>query len=427
MNISDPYADPRFNREVDRKTGYRTHSILCTPIVNRDGEKLGVLQVLNRKGGVFDERDEQRLRAFASQISIALENARLFESVLNARNYNESILRSLSNGVITLDSDLVVIKVNDAAGRILGAAPDALTGEPIQVVLGAENDAVAASLARVAETGKPDILVDQDLELRDGSSVATNVTVAPLIDVQDEPIGYMVVLEDISREKRIKGTMARYMTREVMDRLLESGDSVLGGSMQEATILFSDIRGFTSMSEALGPRETVSMLNEYFTDMVDVIFDNGGILDKYIGDGLMALFGLPFPGEDDADKAVSVASGMISALRQLNWKRERKGLKHINIGVGVSSGEVIAGNIGSPKRMDYTVIGDCVNLASRLETANKHYGTRVLLCENTAKRLRNDWMLREIAYRSGDAWPRLPSSRSWTTTQKKRFPTWNEP
>jgi adenylate cyclase len=206
----------------------------------------------------------------------------------------------------------------------------------------------------------------------------------------------MLVLEDISNEKRVRSTMARYMSKEVADQLLAAGEEELGGKDQKVSILFSDVRGFTTISEALGARETVSMLNEYFTEMVDVIFDHGGILDKYIGYAIMALFGAPFASPEDADNALVVANEMMIELAALNARRAKEDKRPIDIGVGISTGDVVVGNIGSTKRMEYTVIGDSVNLASRLESATKYYGSKILLSEYTVADLRKPGLLREI-------------------------------
>jgi adenylate cyclase len=218
----------------------------------------------------------------------------------------------------------------------------------------------------------------------------------PLIDPANKSIGTMLILDDITREKRIKSTMSRYMSKEVADQLLEAGETLLGGKDQRVSILFSDIRNFTHVSEAIGARETVTMLNEYFAEMVDVVFRYGGILDKYIGDAIMALFGSPFARPDDADNAVAVANDMLVTLRALNQRRQETGRASIDIGVGIATGQVIAGSIGSPKRMEYTAIGDSVNLASRLEGATKVYGVKILLSESTAHDLQRPARLREI-------------------------------
>lgn len=395
-NISDPYADPRFNKETDQQTGFKTRSILCMPIVNKAGDKLGVTQVLNKRGDQFRARDEQRLAAFTAQIAVALENARLFEDVLNEKNYNDSILKSTSNGVLTLDEDHKILVANEMALTILQADRDSLIGKSMESVFGPKNRWVMTSLARVEQTGQEESHVDAELALPDGETASVNVSVMPLVDSAEETIGSMMMIEDITSEKRVRSTMSRYMSAEVVEQLLASGESQLGGQNQHVSILFSDLRGFTTVSEALGARDTVSMLNEYFEEMVEVIFQNAGVLDKFIGDAIMALYGVPFNGEQDADNAVNTANGMFTALRVLNERRAGRGMDPVDIGIGISTGEVVVGNIGSTRRMEYTVIGDSVNLAARLESATKYYGAHVLLSEFTVADLKKDHLLREI-------------------------------
>ena len=396
VNIPDAYADPRFNPEIDRITGYKTKTILCVPVINKYGVPVGVVQVLNHHGGVFNLRDQRRLEMLAAQSAIALDNARLFRDVLDERNYSENLLGSLTNGVIALDLLGNIVKVNAAASRILCLAPKDILGASAKQIFSNGNEWICAAIDGVITTLKPDTVLDANLSTPHGGSVTVNLNVGPLLDIECSPIGFTLVIEDITREKRIRSTMARYMTREVAEQVLEQEETVLGGRSQEVTILFTDIKDFTGISERIGAQETVSLLNEYFTAMVEVVFENGGTLDKYIGDAIMALFGAPFPTPRDADHAVRTAIQMQLMLGHLNAKRRQASLPLISVRIGINSDTVVAGNVGSVRRMDYTVIGDGVNLAARLETANNHFGTRILISGSTAAQLQDEYDMREL-------------------------------
>ncbi|HEX3954414.1 MAG TPA: GAF domain-containing protein [Stellaceae bacterium] len=394
--IPDAYADPRFNRAVDKASGFRTRNILAVPINDKAGEHLGVVQILNKRGGAFAPIDIRRAKAFCGQIAIAIQNAQLFSDVLSLKNYNDSILKSLSNGVVTLDQNLNIVKINEAAERILGVTLDDVLNRPAVQVFGNRNAWVTRSLDYVKSMGTSDYHADTDFEMPDGGSAAINMTAAPLFESEGKPIGCMLVLEDITREKRVRNTMARYVAKEVVDKLLASGEDFLHGNSHVATVLFSDIRRFTTLAEAMSPQETVTMLNEYFTSMVEVVFNHGGMLDKYIGDAIMAVFGTAMADISDADNALLVANEMIRELGRFNQTRKEAGLIPIEIGVGVATGEVLAGSLGSRRRLEYTVIGDNVNLAARLEGANKHYGTTVLVAASTVEALRSHPILRRL-------------------------------
>ena len=396
LNIPDAYADPRFNRDFDRRSGFRTRNLLNVPVIDRTGERLGVVQVLNKRGGQFTQVDIRRLKAFSAGIAVTLENARLFSDVLALKNYNESILKSLSNGVVTLDRECVIVKINEAAQRILGLSSEALVDRPAEQAFGNLNAWITRSLEFVARMGATDYHADTDLKQPDGGVASVNLTAAPFLDTEGKSIGYMLVFEDITREKRVRNTMARYVAKEVVDQLLASGEDVLEGSNLVATVLFADIRRFSLMSETMTPRNTVSLLNEFFTEMVEVIFTRGGMLDKYMGDGLMAIFGAPVVGSADADNALYVANEMIRALGVFNSRRARRGSEPIEIGIGLATGEVLAGSVGASKRMEYTAIGNNVNLAARLENANKYYGTAVLLAAATVDELTSRAVLRRL-------------------------------
>ncbi len=395
LNIPYAYADLRFNPAFDKKTDFFTRSILCVPVINKDGKIIGVTQVLNKRGGPFTAEDESRLKAFTAQVSIALENARLFDDVQNMKNYSESMLESMSNGVITLNEDERIVTCNAAGLRILQLAPEAILQRKAADFFTGPNGWIIEKIRHVEEIGKPDVIMDAEAEFGK-TRVSVNLTLLPLVSTAKKKLGSMIIIDDITSEKRMKSTMSRYMDPGLADQILEGGEEILGGKSTVATVLFSDIREFTTMTEELGAKGTVSLLNEYFTIMVDCIQKEGGMLDKFIGDAIMAAFGVPIPHEDDEDRALRAAIGMIRALQVWNRQRAIEGKKPVEMGVGLNTDTIVSGNIGSPKRMDYTLIGDGVNLASRLESLCKQYHASILISENTVRRLKGTYRIREV-------------------------------
>ncbi len=397
VNIKEAYSDERFNKAIDKKTGYRTRNMLCMQVVNRHGKPIGAVQALNKANVPFTVLDERRLKAFAAQAAISIENAQLFDEVVTVKNYTEAMLESMRSGVISTDAEGVMVRANAAALRLLGATGDAsaLLGVDVREYFVGRNEWLAQSVGRALGEGDSDEALDATLTLGD-EVISVNAKAQPLTNAEGDNIGCLMIIEDISAEKRLRSTMSRYMSKELADKLLEAGEQALGGTLQVASVLFSDIRSFTGFSERNGPQETVEMLNKYFTAMYDRVTGHGGILDKYIGDAIMAVFGAPFPGPRDADNAVHSAVAMMQALVVFNEERAAEGKEPISIGVGVNTDEVVSGNIGSTKRMDYTVIGDGVNLAARLEGVTKTYGTPVLLSEFTVEALTEAHRLREV-------------------------------
>jgi class 3 adenylate cyclase len=220
-----------------------------------------------------------------------------------------------------------------------------------------------------------------------------------LVRVKDE-IGVLSehfneMTEGLREKEKIRSAMNKAVSKEIAEVML-SGELKLGGDKKIITVLFSDIRGFTTLSESRTPEEVVELLNEYLTLMTNIIEKHRGNVDKFIGDAIMALWGAPKSYGNDAIAAVKAALEMIEVLRQFNAERASKGLVGIDIGIGLNTGDVIAANMGSENRMNYTVIGDSVNLGARLEGANKIYHTHIIISENTLHEVKDYIYYREL-------------------------------
>ena len=394
LNIPHAYADLRFNPEVDKSTGFFTRSMLCAPVTNKEGKIIGVSQALNKRGGGFSDEDVSRLTAFTSQISIGIENASLFDNIQSLMNYNESMLNSMSNGVITIDVEGLIEKCNPAGIKILKMeSEEDIIKKEFKKIFKGKNKWIVDKISKIEDI---DYIADAELEFG-GENISSNLTIMPLTGSENESLGTLLMIEDISSEKRMKSTMPRYMDADLADQLLEdSSDDVLGGKESIGTVLFSDIRSFTTLTESLGAQGTVSFLNDYFTIMVDCIQEEGGMLDKFIGDAMMAIFGTPMAHDDDPDRGLRAAIKMMTGLNEFNVLRKSQGLPPVDHGMGLNTDQIVSGNIGSPKRMDYTVIGDGVNLAARIESSCKKYGAHILMSEYTFQALRATYRTRQV-------------------------------
>lgn len=414
----DLYDDPRSetSKKTDQKVGYRTCSMLCMPVFNADGNLIGVTQLINKKKqgehptydanewpkapecwrSSFNRTDLEFMQIFNIQAGVALQNAKLFAEVKRQQQMQRDILRSLSNGVISTDKAGNVIAANESAKRLLGfCEEDKLEGKPVYELVRikgkeeTDEDKFAqwfkTALNSSEEKKRQQYYPDQVLESADSQQHTVNLSINAIADAIDitKVDGVLVVMDDISDEKRLKSTMYRYMTQEVAEKLLESGETKLGGNRKQVTVLFSDIRSYTTLTESMQAEEVVQMLNEYFESMVEAVFRYKGTLDKYIGDAIMAVFGAFVPLEDHAWMAAQTAVEMRHRLTAFNEKRRQENKIEIKIGIGINSDEVISGNIGSSQRMELTSIGDGVNLGARLETASKQYGCDIVISENS--------------------------------------------
>lgn len=200
------------------------------------------------------------------------------------------------------------------------------------------------------------------------------------------------------RQKRsIKAAFKQYLNPVLVEELAECSDNLqLGGEMKELTVLFSDIRNFTGISEGLSPERLVTIINTYLSAMTKIILDNNGLVDKFIGDAIMAVYGAPLPFEKHPYIACASAFEMIYKLNELRPIWKEMGFPDINIGIGINTGPMVIGNMGSEERFDYTVLGDSVNLASRLEGLNKTYGTNIIISEFTYEQVKEDIIAREL-------------------------------
>ncbi len=230
-------------------------------------------------------------------------------------------------------------------------------------------------------------------------NVVTTVAISPVMCAVTMILAYIhrYMIEANTKEK-VEKAMGKYMSEDVMKRVIQNIDNLgLGGKKAVVTVLFSDIRGFTSMSEKMSAQEVSQLLNEYFSEMEPIVTKYNGIINKFIGDAIMAVFGEPIQDENHPMNAVMCGYEMLKKVQELDEKWQSENKPVINIGVGINTGEVFVGNIGSEKRMEYTVIGDTVNLASRLESYNKTYKTQILISSSTYEAAKNNLSVNKIS------------------------------
>lgn len=438
---NDVYKDKRFNKSISQKLKYETHNILCTPLLVKN-MAIGVLEVINKElNSHFVDDDLRILNILANNISIVIENARLFDTSLkkiNELNTLSEISRNI-NSILDLDPLLKVVMHNATEVMKAEVSSVLLLDEDekeliFRIALGEKGEKVKKIKLKVGEgiagwvakTGKAIIVNDVKNEPRFNKRVdrktgfkTRSILCVPLYS-KEKMIGVLQVInkhenlpftkgdeellhtfachaaiaienaklyENIREEERKRGIYQRFLSPQIVDEIMNKAKTIsLGGRRQNVTILFSDIRGFTEITEAKPPEYIVDLLNEYFAEMIDVIFKYGGTLDKFIGDGLMAIFGTPIYYKDHAKRGVAAALEMQEKLKALNMRNRKRGFVELAVGIGVNTGSVIAGNIGSQKRMEYTVVGNGVNIASRLEGLAQ--GGQILITESTYNELK---------------------------------------
>ena len=341
----------------------------------------------------FSEVDLDLLTALCNQAAVAMDNAKLFKEITKEKQFNESILGSIATGVITLDPIGEIDSINTAGLSILKMDKERIVGNHYMFLF--EKDEHIIELITLSEM-ENETRSDLNINLNTVSKeTVVNLSVAPRLDPDGNKQGLVMALEDISAVSKVKNTFKRYVSKQVVDELLEDDAKLnLGGEQRNVAILFTDIRGFTSMSENMDPKKVVSTLNEYFSDMIDIVFKHNGTLDKIIGDELMVLYGAPISGENDTQRAVETAIDMQLRIRQMNRERKKRKELPILVGAGINDGLVVSGNIGSRDLMDYTVIGDTVNVASRLCA---HAGPgEIFVSESVYKKTKNKFLYSKL-------------------------------
>ena len=391
---NNPYDNPNFDQTVDATMGYLTKSIVSVPVFNASGKLLGVIQSINKKDGLFSNKDLFILNGFASQISIAIQNSTLFEEINNIKNYLNILFENLDSGILTIDKNGIIKTVNKRFCDIIGTNQEVLVGKYYKNLEHKYFSFLDYSDYTFRSGEKFEKHNIESLDLNN-QKLIFNFNALPMKNKKGNNLGVINVIQDVTSEERVRENLTRYLPQHVINEIINKNDlSVFNGKYRKCTILFSDIRNFTSLTEKLEAIEVVDFLNNYFDTMVDAVMQNKGVLDKLIGDAVMATFGIPYKSKNDAINSANTALQMIKNLRFLNTSLNLP--FELKIGVGIATGNVISGNIGSKKRFEYTVIGDSVNLASRLENLTKFYGLNILICESTYHEISSAFTCREI-------------------------------
>ncbi|MBN1428928.1 MAG: GAF domain-containing protein [Anaerolineae bacterium] len=382
--------DHRFQHS-ESIVGYSLRSILCVPLKVKD-EVTGVIYTDNKSlSELFTERSRDLMVAFANQAAVAIENARLFarvkatlDEISEMKKLQDNVFASIASGVITTNTEDRITLINRRAQQILD-----LMLEQDQVGVGLRDvlpplDARFDTLVEQAAHSEQRLIgVEFETEMVGRGQVNLSMNFSPLKDAHENIQGVAIVLDDLTETKRREAQIAgvrRYLPTEVVDGIRSSASLKLGGTRQTISILFADIRGFSTFSEQLDPERLVEIINTYMTMASDAIHVHQGVLDKFMGDAVMALYNTPLrPQEDHALRAVRSAWTMREEIQAYHQTVDE--LDRLQFGTGIHTGEAVVGNVGSPSRLDYTAMGDSVNLAKRLQEVARPM--QILLSDET--------------------------------------------
>tara|TARA_B110000977_G_scaffold68_1_gene210 strand:- start:16181 stop:18088 length:1908 start_codon:yes stop_codon:yes gene_type:complete len=335
----------------------------------------------------FTQQDLRLFDSLSKKVSLAYDNIRLIDSLKNSNKLVENIMSSITTGIIMINILGEIEFVNHSAKNIFRVDQEDVINNHYFIIF--QNNLDLIQLLESSEA-KNEIIYEDNFKIQDseGNPHEINLTLSPVYNEDNERSGIVFSFEDLSGINKIKSTFKKYVSGNIVDELLQNESSLeLGGTQSEVCVLFSDIRGFTALSEKMKPSDVVYLLNTYFESMIEVVFSNNGTLDKIIGDELMVLYGVPLKNKNDSQSAVNTAIEMFKALEAFNREIEKHDLPQLEIGIGINYGKVVSGNIGSKRQMNYTVIGDAVNLASRLCSHAK--SGEVVISKSVLERLDN--------------------------------------
>jgi len=365
--------DPRFDSQ-ESVIALNLRSILCVPLKVRE-ELIGVIYADNRvRTGLFTETELNLLAAFANHAAVAIENARLFESVRNTlaevtqlQNLMGDVFASIASGVIITDLDGRITLTNRAAESILDMDSQTAEGRIIDEIPLLSGTNLSRYLASLRQTSRP--LVGREVRaVHPEKGLQTlNFNLSFLRDSHGVPHGIAIVLEDLT-ETRLLEAKRRLFERMVSPQVIEqfNPDQLqLGGERSQITTLFADLRGFTSLAERIDPEILVSVLNRYLGAAAEAILAEGGTIDKFMGDAVMAIFNAPLTQADHTLRAVRAALHMRSITR--SCQEDLLPELQLSFGIGIHYGEALLGLVGTEQRLEYTAIGDSVNTAKRLQ------------------------------------------------------------
>jgi PAS domain S-box-containing protein len=384
-------ADPRFSARAS-VVSYSLRSILCVPLRVR-GKITGVIYADSRiKTGLFTDVDRRLLSAIADQAAVAIENARLFESVklnleeiTNMKNLTDNVFASIASGDITTDIHDRITLVNHAAEGILGVMAEHSLGHIYHEVFPALDRApLSQLLEEVKRRRRRYVGYEVDVDLPKRGMVNLSMNLSTLRDAQDATLGVAIVVDDLTEKRRFERERAmikRYLPSQLVDNLPDDlSELKLRGERQQITMLFADIRGFSTYSEKSDPEKVVGVINQYFAFALVAVERYEGVVDKYLGDAVMAHFNTPLrPVADHAWRAVRAAWAFQQAIQEHMQRVSDE--DRLLVGIGINTGEPVVGNVGAEDRMEYTAIGDAVNLAKRLQ--ERAGGGQVLVSRST--------------------------------------------